>query len=276
MKGFLTTRIRSMSTSFLPERRRSQSHSTEETVHSLSLVTADTRPGGVCPPEVACGSSSESSCGVPSAGSHSSSSNDFPDTPAGDTQAASIRRHRVMVELLSSEANYADSLRKMIVYYKEPLATILSEVESSSIFSVADLLADFHASLLDGLKQLLEAWTPHILIGGFLVERVSFLRCYSAYVNNYSVTINTLAACEQRSSFRARMEELSSAIPEDGRQLQSLYSYLIMPIQRIPRYLLLLQELGACTLPDHADTPHLQKTIVVIGEKLSVSVFICA
>ena len=194
MKNFLATRIRSMSTSFLPERRRSLSYSTEETLHSGSLSTFNTRFSGISPPDVACGSNSESSCGVPSAESLSSSSNDFTDTPTDDTQVASMRRHRVMVELLSSEANYADSLRKMIVYYKEPLAVVLSEVEVSSIFSVADLLADFHASLLDGLKQLLEAWTPHILIGGFLVERVSFLRCYSAYVNNYSLALNTLPA----------------------------------------------------------------------------------
>lgn len=64
-----------------------------------------------------------------------------------------MRRHRVVVELLSSEANYTESLRKMISYYKEPLTGVLSELEISSIFSIADLLADFHATLLQGLQQ---------------------------------------------------------------------------------------------------------------------------
>ena len=172
----------------------------------------------------------------------------------------------MVVELLSSEANYTESLRKMISYYKEPLTGVLSELEISSIFSIADLLADFHATLLQGLQQCLESWTPQILVGCFLVEKLSFLRCYSAYINNYHLAINTLAACEQHAPFRSRMQELCAAETEDGRHLQSLYSYLIIPIQRIPRYLLLLKDLQRHTAPDHSDTPHLEKAVTAIGE----------
>src|SRR3989338_9362304 len=264
MKNFLSVRFRSFSNA-THERRRSRSPTHSQVTTSGTTETSSKKPG-TKDLESIIDSLSSCPCSTPTIGSLSSSSQDADLASSGDGHIESMRRHRVVVELLSSEANYTESLRKMISYYKEPLTGVLSELEISSIFSIADLLAAFHATLLQGLQQCLESWTPQILVGCFLVEKLSFLRCYSAYINNYHLAINTLAACEQHAPFRSRMQELCAAETEDGRHLQSLYSYLIMPIQRIPRYLLLLKDLQRHTAPDHSDTPHLEKAVTAIGE----------
>ena len=157
----------------------------------------------------------------------------------------------------------------MLKYYKEPLKSILSELEIASIFSISELIYDFHCSLLSGLTERVEKWNEEVLIGGFLIQMVSFLRSYSAYVNNYTLAINVMSQCEERAQFQATMDSLKNTLTDDGMKLQSLYSYLIMPIQRIPRYLLLLEDLRANTPDDHPDAQHLQKACAIVSEILA-------
>jgi len=77
-----------------------------------------------------------------------------------------------------------------------------------------------------------------------------YLKCYTTYVNNYNNAVQILTDLENSSeAFTAYLKTLTtSSIPGKG-----LYTYLIMPIQRVPRYILLLQELIKHTRPSHPD-----------------------
>lgn len=154
----------------------------------------------------------------------------------------------------------------MIKYYLEPLKSVLTEIELNSIFSIIDLIADFHTAMLKQLEKLL--CSGYVAIGSFLVEKVSFFHSYSAYINNYTMAITCLGACQDRAEVSERMAELSAAVTAEGEPLQSLYSYLVMPIQRLPTYLVLLGQLKSCTPLVDPDYAALQKTIDVLTDIL--------
>jgi len=45
-----------------------------------------------------------------------------------------------------------------------------------------------------------------------------------------------------------------------------IYSYLIMPVQRIPRYIMMLEDLSKRTVPEHADFSPLKQAVKKISE----------
>lgn len=80
----------------------------------------------------------------------------------------------------------------------------------------------------------------------------SLLKAYPAFVNFFEDTKATIASCESKSSkFHAYLKRCESN-PECMRQ--SLQELLITPVQRLPRYCLLLDAIRKKTpanLPDH-------------------------
>ena len=64
-----------------------------------------------------------------------------------------------------------------------------------------------------------------------------FLKMYTQYVNGYDNAMATINRLNKKKTFKKFLETKQREIG------QSLMSYLIMPIQRIPRYVLLLKEL---------------------------------
>lgn len=77
-----------------------------------------------------------------------------------------------------------------------------------------------------------------------------FLRCYTQYVNNYDTAMKILEDLEKKPLFLQLLQKCT-----DNTELKglALYSYLIMPIQRPPRYELLLADLLKNTVPTHPD-----------------------
>lgn len=271
MKKFITSKFRSFS---LPS-PRNESQQLEISKSKVSAITVQdhntttTKVNAIYLPEPSSSDSlssmSESlteSCSIASASSSTSLELMDSQTSLSD----STRRYKILVELVSNEATYTGCLWRMLTFYKAPLKSILTESEISSIFCISDLLYDFHQSLLTGLTQRLESQTKDVLIGEFLLQMVSFLRCYSAYVNNYSSAIETMSRLEERRHFQMLLHSIQNSVMEDGTKIHSLYSYLIMPIQRIPRYLLLLQDLQLHTPQDHPDAQNLHQAIAAISE----------
>ena len=50
------------------------------------------------------------------------------------------------------------------------------------------------------------------------------------------------------------------------RGLANLPAFLICPVQRLPRYLLILRDLQKCTPEDHPDYPNLKEALSLITE----------
>jgi hypothetical protein len=93
------------------------------------------------------------------------------------------------------------------------------------------------------------------------------LKAYPAFVNFFEDTKETISKCEAKSpKFHAFLKKCESQ-PECGRQ--TLQQLLINPVQRLPRYSLLLKELLNKTEDQNPDKEDLKAAIEKIAEVLT-------
>ena len=76
---------------------------------------------------------------------------------------------------------------------------------------------------------------------GLTPRKGLFLKSYSQYVNHYQQVVTLLADRKQDKQFQVFLIELKNQSTGKGIQ-----DYMIMPVQRIPRYAMLL---GVCCFP---------------------------
>ena len=105
----------------------------------------------------------------------------------------------------------------------------------------------------------------HVLLGDVLSQFSAYFKMYSAYVAGHSASNSLINELVLDSSFASWTSWLAGTVPSrKGVGARSLSSFLIMPVQRIPRYALLVKELLAATPAEHADFQPLQAALVKI------------
>jgi len=182
------------------------------------------------------------------------------------------------VEIVASEQAYVNYLNTIAVSYRIPLeaqAAVFSDAVSAdeikSLFRQIDVLLAYHRRLLEQLLECQRQWSESSTLGGVFLEIAQFLRLYSNYVNHYPRSQEILKRMYLSPSGGKLLRQLDEQ-PE-ARKL-SLKDYLIMPVQRVPRYILLLQALLKATPPEHADVVALQQAkgkLEEVAEMLEVS-----
>jgi len=180
-----------------------------------------------------------------------------------------IHRDRVFQEIVITESTYVEQLQSVIEIYVQPLRqeNILKPDEITAIFSVLELIVDVNKELLTQLKDKLEQWSDEQTIGDIFTKLGPFLKMYSQYCRNYHKSIDTLIAVRLKNSFINF--ERQHRLP-----LINLESYLILPVQRIPRYSLLIEDFLLHTWADHRDFENLceaQKMIKSIADYVNAS-----
>ena len=95
-------------------------------------------------------------------------------------------------------------------------------------------------------------------IGDILLGMVKVFKVYTNYVNNYNASIAEIGRLKKTSrEFKAFLNETMKKC--GGHDLSS---YLVLPIQRIPRYVLLFEELSKYTPEEHPDSAPLRQVRV--------------
>eukprot|EP00002_Diphylleia_rotans_P008582 TRINITY_DN1852_c0_g1_i1.p1 TRINITY_DN1852_c0_g1~~TRINITY_DN1852_c0_g1_i1.p1 ORF type:complete len:1197 (+),score=251.22 TRINITY_DN1852_c0_g1_i1:88-3678(+) len=168
-------------------------------------------------------------------------------------------RKRVMQELLTTERTYVNNLHLIIKKFMQPIQAapatkrILSDEDYKSIFYLIESIYQLHQSvILPGLQKSIEPSESVAKLAAVFVEAEHFLKIYGGYLDNYEAAAATLKRCLQSSNFSLFMKE---TMKDPACQNLDLLSFLIQPVQRIPRYKLLLDELIKATPdtdPDHS------------------------
>ncbi|EFA84103.1 pleckstrin domain-containing protein [Heterostelium album PN500] len=94
-----------------------------------------------------------------------------------------------------------------------------------------------------------------------------FLRAYTVYSNSYNSSILLLSSLTKSNPSFSSF--LSKCLLKPASKGLNLSSYLIMPIQRIPRYKLLLENLLAKSPENHVDYVDLKEALTMIGSVAS-------
>jgi hypothetical protein len=138
----------------------------------------------------------------------------------------------------------------------------LSNEHITAIFSNIDILYNFCKELVHLLNERMKSWTAQSKLGDIFLRLAPFLKSYSEYTKNYDsarVLLGRLQASHPK--FRAFIANRKSIQTSKNLDLPSL---LIMPVQRLPRVILLLQELKKNTPDNHPDSAPLNKAIDIV------------
>lgn len=177
------------------------------------------------------------------------------------------RRDQIANELLVTERTYVELLGICVEQFLKPLRAettgLLPPDKVAAIFSNLEDILQMNTVLLHDLEERMQAWSEAQCIGDLFVRLAPFLRIYTAYVSNFDDASATLEACEKLPAFAAFLKERFEDPVCKG---QSLRSFLILPVQRIPRYRLLLEDMVKNTRTTHADYAPLTESLTTIKE----------
>ncbi|KAJ1727558.1 hypothetical protein LPJ72_005880 [Coemansia sp. Benny D160-2] len=187
--------------------------------------------------------------------------------------AGSSQRMKILSELLVTEVTYVDTLKNVVGVYLNPMreAKVLSESELRGIFSNIEIILAFHNDhFLPAITYAISK--PDMAIGGVFLHHSAHLKLYSMYTNNHETSVKTLSSVSSRRSVGGFIQNARHDVTQIGQV--GLDGHLLTPIQRLPRYRMLLTDLLSNTPADHPDhetlyeaTKELNRTIHDVNEK---------
>eukprot|EP00732_Lithocolla_globosa_P003419 Lithocolla_globosa_v1_NODE_2731_length_1889_cov_10.816249.p1 type:complete len:515 gc:universal NODE_2731_length_1889_cov_10.816249:213-1757(+) len=176
------------------------------------------------------------------------------------------RRENIAKEILSTETTYVSSLKIVPQLFMTPLLQgnvknnfkgVIPPEESKVLFSNWLVLLELHKDgLLEEIKTRVERWSPSTNIGDVFVKYASKFEVYVEYVNHFNEQTALLSELEKRSAVAKVLQE---AVTNAECTQPSLGSFLIMPVQRIPRYVMLVSDLLKHTPASHSDHANLME-----------------
>eukprot|EP01122_Echinamoeba_exundans_P007172 TRINITY_DN2142_c0_g1_i1.p1 TRINITY_DN2142_c0_g1~~TRINITY_DN2142_c0_g1_i1.p1 ORF type:complete len:1105 (+),score=150.38 TRINITY_DN2142_c0_g1_i1:151-3465(+) len=190
-----------------------------------------------------------------------------------DADSGDKKRARIVKELYDTEASYVSSLQTTMDHFIRPLKSAFVEVkklaadklekektvlavtpdafdELSTLFLTWETILGCHIQFRDALTVPSDAGAD-AQIGSIVLENTKFIKLYRHYVNSYDKIMAAITTCSRNPAFSRFVDGLLKKPEFKG---LTLYAYLIMPVQRVPRYVLLLSDLLKNTPesnPDH-------------------------
>lgn len=175
-------------------------------------------------------------------------------------------RTKVVREIINTEENYVHALSLLVDKLYDPLIAkiqngeeIISMDQIKGIFSHIKVIYLYNTSLLKQLQELLQRWSYMQCIGQVFLSMIDFFKVYIQYVNNFDNALNTINKC-------FKIDEFVNFLKKQGVTQYQLQSLIIQPIQRIPRYVLLLQNLATTTPSTHPDHQNINTALTRIKE----------
>ncbi|XP_076861660.1 FYVE, RhoGEF and PH domain-containing protein 4 isoform X2 [Brachyhypopomus gauderio] len=177
--------------------------------------------------------------------------------------------YQVANELLETERAYVTRLYLLDQVFcaklmMEAMKGVFPVDAVKGIFCNVACIYAFHSQfLLPDLEARMKQWDSQPWIGDILEQHVPFLRMYAEYVKNFDNAMELLKQWSQRSAqFRAIIQDIQRQKVCGNLTLQH---HMLEPVQRVPRYELLLKDYLK-RLPAHApDRNQSEKSLQIIS-----------
>uniref|UniRef100_A0A8C5NBC8 Vav guanine nucleotide exchange factor 3 n=1 Tax=Gouania willdenowi TaxID=441366 RepID=A0A8C5NBC8_GOUWI len=162
-----------------------------------------------------------------------------------------------LTEIKQTEEKYTDTLESIEKNFMTPLTMFLSAVELEKVFVNIPDLVKVHESFLLEIKDSIVHRCSQNLYQVFITFKERLL-IYGKYCSHVEAAISTLDdLCRDREDVRMKLEECSKRANYGKFTLRDL---LVVPMQRVLKYHLLLQELLKHT-HDATDKSNLRKAL---------------
>eukprot|EP01117_Protostelium_nocturnum_P012409 TRINITY_DN4582_c0_g1_i1.p1 TRINITY_DN4582_c0_g1~~TRINITY_DN4582_c0_g1_i1.p1 ORF type:complete len:882 (-),score=333.69 TRINITY_DN4582_c0_g1_i1:22-2667(-) len=195
------------------------------------------------------------------------SQSSFGGEPQKEEDSVSIRT-RITMEVLETERSYVDNILYVIEAYLKPIKAridtpgqVLKATAFEKVFSNLEDLYEVNCKFLKQLEgRINESYDPETttISDIFLACIPTFGPAYKPYLEHHQRTIDKLRVLDKKSSWQAFLQEVKER-PDSRRG--ELSFFLIQPVQRCPRYELLLNQLIKHTPETHPDFKGLNKAL---------------
>ncbi|KAK6296452.1 hypothetical protein J4Q44_G00325940 [Coregonus suidteri] len=187
-----------------------------------------------------------------------------------------MRRHVVMT-LLDTEQSYVESLRTLIQGYMRPLkhsdsgSLVDPSLVDEMFYQIPEIL-EHHEHFLEQVTSCISQWHDKQTVGQLLIQSFSkeiLANIYSAYIDNFLNAKDAVRIAKEAKPAFLKFLETSM---RENKEKQALGDLMIKPVQRIPRYELLVKDLLKHTPEEHPDHPLLldaQRDIKRLAEKIN-------
>ena len=172
-------------------------------------------------------------------------------------------RRRVYEELIETERTFIDEMRVVLDVFIEPIRASLGAHACFESHHLQDLFANLEQLVpynQQMLAEMVEQGDQHV--GQLFMQFAPFLKMFGMFVSNYSHAQEVLRELRSRPVSSAFISACELQPRCHG---LSLDDYLIMPVQRVPRYKLLLTELQKHTRPNHRDKANLDRAVELVS-----------
>ncbi|KAM6383750.1 FYVE, RhoGEF and PH domain-containing protein 4 isoform 1-T1 [Alca torda] len=197
------------------------------------------------------------------------------DLPVEIKETDEQKRHKIASELLQTEKAYVSRLDLLDgVFYSR----LLEEANRGSfpaevinkIFSNISSINAFHSKfLLPELEKRMQEWTTTPRIGDILQKLAPFLKMYGEYVKNFDNAMELVKTWTERSpQFKFIIQDIQKEKVCGNLTLQH---HMLEPVQRIPRYEMLLKDYLRKLPQDSLDWKDAEKSLEIISTAASHS-----
>ncbi|XP_060734089.1 FYVE, RhoGEF and PH domain-containing protein 4a isoform X2 [Tachysurus vachellii] len=176
--------------------------------------------------------------------------------------------HNIANELLQTEKAYVARLNLLQVFYSKLTeeagkGTFPLEVVKN-IFSNISSICTFHSQfLLPDLEKRMGEWETTPRIGDILQKLTPFLKMYAEYVRNFDKAMELLKQWTDRSpQFKAIIQDMQK---QEVCGSLTLQHHMLEPVQRVPRYEMLLKDYLKKLPQDHVDQRDAEKSLEIIA-----------
>ncbi|KAL6438921.1 hypothetical protein ACFW04_003755 [Cataglyphis niger] len=172
-------------------------------------------------------------------------------------------RTHVVVELYDTERSYVEALQILVNKYLQPLkspenAGLVDAGTVDEIFYQIPALLSHHEVFLEELRRRLDTWELKQTIGDVFLDvftKPVVLETYTLFLDNWKSARKAIkTTCQAKPAFARFLEMME----REHKGKLGLDQLLIKPVQKIPRYELLIQRLLKHTDPTHPDYELLQ------------------
>eukprot|EP01105_Mastigella_eilhardi_P011852 TRINITY_DN2721_c0_g1_i2.p1 TRINITY_DN2721_c0_g1~~TRINITY_DN2721_c0_g1_i2.p1 ORF type:complete len:297 (-),score=94.30 TRINITY_DN2721_c0_g1_i2:74-964(-) len=187
-------------------------------------------------------------------------------------------RRKIAEEMFSSENVHHNTMLLVLNEYLLPLrdADLLPEKKLKVIFQNVEEVEQVSGCLCAALGECTKSWSDDSGVADCFTPLLQQLAsAYTSYMENYDKAIRLMISCkEDKDKFAQFLEEVKRR-PAVDFQARDLESLLVTPIQRVPRYLLLLREYLKFTdssHPDYAKSQEVSKNLKKMTSTVNASI----
>ncbi|KAM3130638.1 hypothetical protein pb186bvf_017230 [Paramecium bursaria] len=167
-------------------------------------------------------------------------------------------RHRqfVIKEIIDTEDRYVQDLAIVINYIMKPMSKFVNQFDMKKIFNNIQTIHTFNQIILSTLQGAFQDKQKDIM--GKIIPYLDGFKVYYDYCNEFKQSSKTIEQYEKDKQYATLMQQLRKSNVLRG---LDIHSFLVKPVQRLPKYVLLYKDLLKHTETFHLDYENIVKCL---------------